>query len=78
MFDEDRRPQAYWVSEEIEIVFTGTYISNDYGVPGSPIWTEIADVEIEEITIMGVTVQPKDLPKDLLEKMHDLNEEIEW
>jgi hypothetical protein len=33
----------------------------DYGVPGSPVWDEIRDVEVSEITINGQTYNLRDL-----------------
>jgi len=38
----------------IECVAYGQPEECDYGVPRSPVWTEIADIECEEFTVNGV------------------------
>lgn len=78
MLDPDDRPQAFWGGEELEMTFTARAVKADYGVPGSPTWTEIEDIEVEEIEILGVRVKPEALPRELLEKIHELSTELDW
>lgn len=46
---------------------------SDYGVPGSPVWYEPTDIEFAEytVTIAGVDVKIKDLPKVLVDALLD-------
>lgn len=78
MFDAADRPQAHWQGEELEVTFTGTAMKADYGVPGSSVWIEIENVEIEEIMLLGVRVKPEVLPGELLERIRALSDELDW
>lgn len=73
MFSPDDRPQAFWGGEKLEVTFTGQAVKADYGVPGSPTWTEI-----EEIEILDVWVRPETLPGAPLAKIHALSAELDW
>ena len=64
--------------EEITVSFRGRSVRSDYGVPGSPVWFEIEDIEIDQLEILGVTVDPKVLPQKLQQELLDLNQGLEW
>jgi len=52
LYDEDDRL-------DVCITATGKSVRSDYGVPGSPVWYEIEDIDIEEFEINGVAYTPK-------------------
>lgn len=59
----------------IEYIATGHPVRNDYGVPGSPVWYEIEDIEIDTIDVNGVSYTPKKLVarfgKELADTIYD-------
>ena len=69
---------ATYSGEEVEARFSASAVQTDYGVPRSPVWTEFEDIEIEEVTILGVKVDPKALPPDLVEAIRALANELEF
>lgn len=52
--------------EEISATLRATASRCDYGVPNSPTWVELEDMAVESVSILGVDVDPKALPKALL------------
>jgi len=64
--------------EEIDVTFSGVPAESDYGVQGSPVWTEMQDVQIEEVYILGVNVPVKQLPDELKSQLFELSSEVEW
>ena len=46
---------------DVCVVASVTIEKTDYGVPRSPVWNEVTDVEIEEYEVNGVAYSPKDL-----------------
>lgn len=44
---------------EVSITATGNVVRSDYGVPNSPVWYEIEEIEIEEFEINGVAYSEK-------------------
>lgn len=79
---EDDRPdgtqRAIWSGEELEVVFTAGTEPCDYGVPRSPQWTEPTDISVESVSLLGVDVEMKSLPKELQKNILELSEEVEW
>jgi hypothetical protein len=69
---------ATYKGEEVEVVFSGYGYKVDYGVPGSPVWYEVEDPEVESVSILGVDVMFKELPKVLQETILELSYEVEW
>ena len=71
---------ATYDSGDIEVVFTAETERCDYGVPNSPVWDEVNPdtIEIMYLAILGVDVDPRQLPKDLLEAIHALSDEVEF
>ena len=71
---------ATYDSGDIEVVFTAETERCDYGVPNSPVWDEVNPdtIEIKFLTILGVEVDPRQLPKDLLDAIYALNSEVEF
>lgn len=70
--------RGMFVGEEMTVFFTASAYQSDYGVPGSPTFTEFEDVEIEYIEILGVEVKEKDLPADLINALTELSSEVEF
>jgi len=56
-------------TQEIVITFEAEFERGDYGVPGSPVWDEITDVEVIGVEIWGHDVDPKALSKGLIKEM---------
>ncbi len=69
---------AKYNGEEVEVTFTARMVKTDYGVDRSPVWYEPEDIEIDTLSILGVEVDPKDLPKALVEAIHELSDEVEF
>ena len=72
-YDEDERL-------DVCITVTGKSVRNDYGVPGSPVWYEIEDIDIEEFEINGVAYTPKvveqEWGKEVADELYDVCAEI--
>lgn len=78
-FDDDTsRPLAVYRGEELDITFIGNPVQTDFGVPGSPVWTDIEDIEIYDLNILGTTVDPNTLPKELHSAILELSDELEF
>lgn len=71
------RAITIYSTEDIDVTFSADLVRSDYGVPGSPVWYEPENIEIEEIVIMGVAVKEKYLPVDLTYKILELADEID-
>ncbi len=71
---------ATYTGEDIRVKFRTRMERNDFGVPRSPTWWEpvTGSEEIEDLEILGVAVDPKALPKDLLVAIYDLADGLEW
>jgi hypothetical protein len=69
--------QATYELEDMVITFEANMERNDYGVSGSPVWYEPSDVEVVAVEILGVDVDPKVLPKALINEMLSYADEIE-
>jgi len=69
---------AIYSGEDVDVLFSASAVHTDYGVPRSPVWTEFEDVEIEEVTILGVKVDPKVLPPDLVDAILALSDEVDF
>jgi len=52
---------TYSITDDIEVEFYGSPVKCDYGVPGSPVWTEIEDIGIASVTILGVEITDEKL-----------------
>lgn len=64
--------------EELEVAFSASGVLSDYGVDRSPTWIEWEDIEIEELTILGHKVDPKNLPDELVEAIRELADDLEF
>jgi len=69
--------QATYNTEEMTIVFSADMDRNDYGVQGSPVWYEPTNIEVDTVEILGVDVDPKCLPKDLIHELLAYADEID-
>lgn len=70
------RVSYFYDGEEITVSFTATTVSSDYGVEGSPVFYELEDVEVNNLTILGVDVAIESLPKELREEILALAPEL--
>jgi hypothetical protein len=61
-----------------EIVFTATMVADDYGVPNSPTFTSIEDVEIDSLTLAGTEIDVKTLPISIVNAFLTLADECEF
>lgn len=78
-FDKpDISPVTTFRGEQMTVIFSGTAVRSDYGVPGSPVWEEIEDVEIDALEILGVEIDHKILPPNLIQEILNLSDELEW
>ena len=67
-----------YANESLEVTFQGITRPSDYGVPGSS-FTEIEDIEITQVLIFGIEVDPKILPKELTDAfMSELSGEVDF
>lgn len=69
---------ATYDSDHITVQFSARAERNDYGVPGSPVWYEPVDIEIESAEVLGVAVDLKAWPAELVAALHALAYECEW
>lgn len=71
---------ATYDSGDIEVNFAAETETSDYGVPGSPVWEEIdlSSAVVTSMTILGVDVDFRSLPKTLQEAILNLTEEVDW
>jgi len=64
--------------EDISVTYSAIPVKSDYGVPGSPVWTEMQDIEIEEVEILGFPVPINSLPVKLQSELFDMSSEVDW
>lgn len=71
---------AKYDSGDVEVTFTAQTEKADYGVPGSPVWDDILTdtIEVEDVTILGVSVPMKDMWPPLRRAIEELSDEVEW
>lgn len=71
---------ATYESDDLKVSFVCAMERVDYGVRGSPSWWEpvLERAEIDELEILGVTVDPAALPKELRRAIEGLADGLEW
>jgi hypothetical protein len=71
---------ATYESEDLRVTFVCQMEHADYGVKGSPSWWEPVPetAEIDELEILGVSVDPAALPKDLRLAIESLSSDLDW
>jgi hypothetical protein len=71
---------ATYRAEDIEVYFTAETERTDYGVPGSPVWDEIAptSIRVASIEILGCDVRLETLPQDLQDAILGIADRLEW
>lgn len=71
---------ATYESDDVMVAFGCRMERSDYGVTGSPTWFEpISDsIEINELEILGVTVDPMNLPMNLVQAIMGLADGLDW
>jgi hypothetical protein len=71
---------ATYESDDLRVTFVCQMERADYGVPRSPSWWEPVHetAEIDELEILGVSVDPAALPKDLRDAIYGLTDGLDW
>jgi hypothetical protein len=71
---------AKYESDDLRVSFVCQMEHADYGVKGSPSWWEPVPetAEIDELEILGVSVDPAALPKDLRLEIESLSNDLDW
>ena len=71
---------ATYESDDLRVTFVCQMERADYGVPRSPSWWEPVHetAEIDELEILGVSVDPQALPKDLRDAIESLSVDLDW
>jgi hypothetical protein len=71
---------AKYESDDLRVTFVCQMEHADYGVKGSPSWWEPVPetAEIDELEILGVSVDPAALPKDLRLEIESLSSDLDW
>ena len=71
---------AKYESDDLRVSFVCQMEHADYGVKGSPSWWEPVPetAEIDELEILGVSVDPAALPKDLRLAIESLSNDLDW
>ena len=71
---------AKYESDDLRVSFVCQMEHADYGVKGSPSWWEPVPetAEIDELEILGVSVDPAALPKDLRLAIESLSNHLDW
>lgn len=71
---------ATYRGDDLWVSFTCHMERCDYGVPRSPSWWEpdVATIEIADLEMLGVSLDPKALPKDLVDAIYDLAGNLDW
>jgi hypothetical protein len=71
---------ATYESDDLRVTFVCQMERADYGVPRSPSWWEPVQetAEIDELEILGVSVDAAALPKDLRDALYGLSVDLDW
>jgi hypothetical protein len=71
---------AKYESDDLRVLFVCQMERADYGVPRSPSWWEPVSetAEIDELEILGVSVDAAALPKDLRDAINSLSVGLDW
>jgi len=71
---------AKYESDDLRVSFVCQMEHADYGVKGSPSWWEPVPetAEIDELEILGVSVDPAALPTDLRLAIESLSNDLDW
>lgn len=71
---------ATYESDDLKVSFVCAMERVGYGVRGSPSWCEpvLERAEIDELEILGVTVDPAALPKELRRAIEGLAHGLDW
>lgn len=64
-----KRVYATLVLDDLFATLSATATLDSYGVPGSPEWVTLEDMRVESVDILGVDVNPKALPGELLAEL---------
>lgn len=71
---------AHFDGEHIDVRFSAETEKADYGVPGSPVWHEVDPdtVKIQSLEILGIDVDPSDLPFVLQNAIIELSNDLDF
>lgn len=75
---DDNFLHAVFRGEEMTVIFKGRPVQSDYGVPGSPTFTEIDDIEVQTLEILGHDVSFQELPNTLQASILALADDLEF
>ncbi|PPB79790.1 hypothetical protein LV82_02581 [Albidovulum inexpectatum] len=69
-----------WNGAELTVRFSAPMMRCDYAVPRSPTWWEpdMGRVQIDGVEILGVPVDPRDLPADVRKALAELAYDVEF
>lgn len=76
--EEYQNPFATYEGEELRATFTGCATRADYGVPRSPVLAEIEEIEIQSLEILGLEIDPAQLPGPLVARVLALANELDF
>ena len=71
MSASDTKAYAEWKGDDVTVLFSGEAERSHFG-------TDIVDIDIEEVDILGVKLAPQELPQALLVRLHELTRELSW
>lgn len=69
--------QALYNGEEFSVWFEARAEESDYGVPGSPVWTEYTDIAIEAFEFLGLSWPIEQIPDNVYEKLLEYADDCE-
>lgn len=69
---------ARLVSDDFTATFSAVGSMDDYGVPGSPRFPVIDDVELVSLEFLGHDMPIDNLPDEVEAKIHELAEDLDW
>lgn len=74
------KANGFYRSDDIDVDFSCTMEKNDFGVSGSPEWTEPVpgSEEVISLAILGVDVEITSLPKALQDAIYELADDVDW
>ena len=75
---DDIHPTATFSGQELTVTFNGRAVKADYGVSGSPVWTEVVDIEVQSLKILGIDVDINALPDALQKAIMDISDDLEF
>lgn len=69
---------ATYSDEFMTLIFSARPVKADYGVPGSPVWTEYEDVTLDHVEFLGCEMPTSILPDQLQSTLLEYADEVEF